>query len=55
MERHEVTHYVFDLDEEPCALCRYLGSRPWPVATKPAITHPYCGCIVLPLEVEEAA
>jgi hypothetical protein len=46
---HDVEHYVLDVADDPCGLCRALDGKPWPVA-KPAIQHPGCTCLVLPYE-----
>jgi len=55
MQRQKVTHYRWDLDDDPCGKCRSLGSHPWAISV-PALSHPNCQCIVVPIirEVEAA-
>ncbi len=47
MQRHRVTHYRWHLDADPCRLCRFLGSREWPVSKIP-LSHPNCLCLPVP-------
>lgn len=49
MRQHGVTQYKFVNGSNPCGLCKWLSKKsPLPVS-RAAITHPGCGCVVVPL------
>ena len=50
--RNEVPFYIWDTDSDPCSRCAKLADRIYPVQI-PAIQHPGCTCLVLPLEESE--